>query len=804
VDFRADGSVSVGLPDFDGAIGPSQFVFVDNPTIRTYTKAGIPDGALNTTTDAFFAPVLNTTYAIYPRVVFDRFTNRWFVVALSDTVHGRLLIAVSSGPTITSSASFTFTQLSAGTLTSVSPSLGIDSLALYIAVNVYDLTVPSYAGCRGFVINKSSLLSGGALIDTVFVLGTNLHGLYEPLGVTNFDRGSNEGYFIGTDINAQNHLLAMRVTNPGGAPSISNSDTIFTLPTNDAVAVPQQGGPRTVSQNHHLSNATIKDGSLWACQTIAVNTAGNAYTGTGARDGVRFYEIRNMSGTPTVHQTGTLFDTLVNGPRFYFNGSIAASGQGHVALGCSYAGLVYYAGVALSGRLSSDNAGKVEAPTFFPGSAYFNPSYQLSGSAFWGYYSTTSLDPTDDMTFWTTQEYCDSTNKWAARVTQLKAPPPATPSIASPDSIRRGMSHVDVSLTGTSTSGSGFYDPGSGFARRLSASVSGSGVTVNSITFVDSTRLTLNLSVDSGAALGARTLTVMNPDSQSATSLSGILTITPPPTFSVQIPIQARWNIVSNPVTAANDSTRILFPGANSPAFAYSSGSGYQVAPRMLNGIGCWMRFLSPETTTIQGSTLVADSIPVSDGWNLIGSVSGTVPAASITSNPPGIVTSKFFEYTGSYQTTETISPGVGYWVKVNQAGTLYLSSAGAAAPENRIRIVPSAELPPAPPEPVNAGPARPLPKEFALEQNYPNPFNPTTVIRYQLPVTSSVTLRVYDVLGEVVGTLVDGVEDAGFKSVGWDAGGVASGIYFYRLEATEVMNPAVTFSQVRKLLVVK
>jgi type IX secretion system substrate protein len=803
VNFRADGSTTVGLPGFDGAMGPSQFVFVDNPTIRTYTKAGNPDGALNTTTDAFFAPVLNTTYALDPRVVFDRFTNRWFIVAVSDTDHTRLMIAVSSGPAITSSASFTFTQLSAGTYTSAGPSLGIDSLALYIAVSVYDLTgAGGYLGCRGFVINKSSILSGGPLVDTVFVLGTNLQGLYRPQGVTNFDGGSNEGYFIGTDINANNHLLARRVTDPGGTPSISNLDTISTLPTNNAVAVPQQGGGRTIFEDNHLSSATIKKGSLWACQTIAVNSAGNAYTGNGARDAVRFYEIRNMSGTPTVHQTGTLFDTLVNGPRFYFNGSIGASGQGHVALGCSYAGLVYYAGVALSGRLSSDNAGTAEAPIFFAGSAYYSPLYPGSGPAVWANYSTTSLDPTDDMTFWTTQEYCDSTNRWAVRVTQLKAPPPATPSMASPDSIRRGMSHVDFSLTGTTASGSGFYDPGSGFARRISASVSGSGVTVNSITFIDSTHLTLNVSVDSTAPLGVRTITVTNPDSQSATSLSGILTIAPPPTFSVHIPMQARWNIVSNPVTAANDSTRILFPGANSPAFTYVSGAGYQVAPRMLNGIGCWIRFLAPETTTIQGSTLVFDSIPVSDGWNLIGSISAPVRVSSIASNPPGIITSKFFGYSGSYQTTDTINPGQGYWVKVNGSGWLILTSSGAAGASNRIRIIGTPELPP--PVPEEDAHTVVLPGTYRLDEAFPNPFNPSTTIKYELPTDSHVSLTIYNPLGQIVTTLTNEIEPAGYKQAEWNASNFASGIYFYSLEATSISDPGKRFTQVKKMVLIR
>ncbi len=96
------------------------------------------------------------------------------------------------------------------------------------------------------------------------------------------------------------------------------------------------------------------------------------------------------------------------------------------------------------------------------------------------------------------------------------------------------------------------------------------------------------------------------------------------------------------------------------------------------------------------------------------------------------------------------------------------------------------------------------LPKEFALEQNFPNPFNPTTVFRYALPEDAQVSLRVYNLLGQEVKTLVNGVQIAGYHSVAWSASAMASGVYFYRLEAAGLSQPIRTFEQVRKMVLVK
>ena len=88
-------------------------------------------------------------------------------------------------------------------------------------------------------------------------------------------------------------------------------------------------------------------------------------------------------------------------------------------------------------------------------------------------------------------------------------------------------------------------------------------------------------------------------------------------------------------------------------------------------------------------------------------------------------------------------------------------------------------------------------PQKFALLQNYPNPFNPTTAISYQLSAFSHVNLKVFDMLGRKVATLVKEVKPAGTYNLQWDASNFPSGIYFYQLTAGG-------FTQIKKMVLVK
>jgi hypothetical protein len=89
------------------------------------------------------------------------------------------------------------------------------------------------------------------------------------------------------------------------------------------------------------------------------------------------------------------------------------------------------------------------------------------------------------------------------------------------------------------------------------------------------------------------------------------------------------------------------------------------------------------------------------------------------------------------------------------------------------------------------------IPTGYALHQNYPNPFNPSTVISYQIPTSAFVRLRVFDVLGNEVASLINKEQHAGYYNVTFNANNLTSGIYFYRLEAGN-------YSETKKLILIK
>jgi hypothetical protein len=518
-------------PDSMGAVGPSQFLVTVNGRIRVFDKSSFAVGSLNTTMNAFFGPVGVGTGTSDPRVRYDPQSGRWYVVMITVDEPNKLLIAVSNGPTITAGTVWTefgVQQDLIGTTPNSDtnnfadfPTLGIDGNALYIGANVFNGN--TFVETSAFVVRKSSVVSGGPIVITAFrglAVGTG-DGPWTPQGVDDVDASSSNGYFVGVSNAAFGRLVLRRVSDPGGTPTIS-ANILLTVPaTRFPLNVPSAGGVTLLDGvDDRLGTSTLRNGVLWTAHNIGVNSSGVASSPD--RTGIRWYKLGGLDTTPALVSSGTVFDSAAASPRYYWMPSVMPTGQGHVGMGMSTAGALNFADAASTAMLASELA--FSAPSLYTSSS---SAYNINDGRNphrWGDYSMTSLDPCDQQTLWTIQEYTNATNSWGVQVGKALAPPPATPATPSPSSVPAGQASVIVNLTGTSSAGSGFFDTGSGSCRLQGAVTNG--VSVNSVTFTDATHVTLDLNT-TGATAGTANVTITNPDGQSSTG-SGILTITSP------------------------------------------------------------------------------------------------------------------------------------------------------------------------------------------------------------------------------------------------------------------------------------
>ena len=529
-------------PDSMGAVGPTQILVFVNGRVRLFDKQGNPDPNLDVTDSAFWDSVLpNGVQPTDPGVEYDRLSERWIVSGIdTEAANNRVMIAVSDGPTITDESSFDFFFFNAGSPLpgparfADYPQLAVDNNAIYVGVNEFTSSSGTFAGTSVYVIRKSSVTGGGPIVTTGFrtVSSAAAQGPESPQPALTADPSITAGYIVGPDNQIANRIDVRRITDPGGTPAIS-PNLVVTIPaTAQPVPVPAQGttGGLDALDDRFFEAMTAKapDGSdsLWTAHNILVNATGVGNSG-GDRDAARWYQLGNLSSDPpTLVQSGTLFDTAASNPRFFWMPSIAMNGQGHASLNASTAGNGRRAEVAGSGRLASDPLGTTQAFDLIQSS---NNGYNLGASAprRWGDYSQTVVDPTDNQTFWTFQEYTSAQNVWGVRVIQLKAPPPAVPADASPDTVPIDTDPHPVQITGIPTAGAGFFDttdPGPPYPdyEHISAMVSNDDI-VNDVTVTDPTHLTLDLDT-SAATPGFASVTITNPDGQS-TSCSNALII---------------------------------------------------------------------------------------------------------------------------------------------------------------------------------------------------------------------------------------------------------------------------------------
>lgn len=537
-------------PDNNGDVGTTQVFISQNFRFRVYAKPSVTAAAVTTpngtSTTLLASPVLDisvnnffrTAFASVnttdPHIRFDRLTSRWFIVAQStnETTNNYLLFAVSSGATIASTASFTFFRVQLSSFPAGNadigkfldyPTLGVDKNSLYLGANIFT-GAGAYSHSSLYVVNKADMIAGTLTITPFSAAGNGTAGkdIITPQGVNNDDPSATEGYFAGESISVYNRLVMKRITYSGSTPILS-ADINVTIPANqDAVGQPAQGSSGNldaVGGRYYAAmvtkNKIANTASLWVAETIGVNSAGLSANATNDRNASRWIEIKNLTTTPVLNQSGTLFNNAASNPRGFWVPSIAMNGQGHAVMVSSTAAANARIDINIAGRFRTTALGvMMDTVQATASTSAYNP---ISGGFVdrWGDYSQVVVDPSDNMTMWAFHEYCNTTNSYGVRAIQIKSPPPATPSLAA---VPGCGATVAVTINGTSVNNSEFFDPGAdaggpGF-NRLAVTCSG-GIPVSGVTFISPTQITCILDTR-GKASGTYTLTVTNPDGQTA------------------------------------------------------------------------------------------------------------------------------------------------------------------------------------------------------------------------------------------------------------------------------------------------
>jgi hypothetical protein len=532
-------------PDNCGDVGTTQIIATANCRMKVFDKpaAGATLATTTGTSTDVLSSVLNVDLNVFftnsglginsisdPHVRFDRLTGRWFIVAIevNHTTNNYCCIAVSNtsltSPSLTANSTFNlyyFNMTGTGGDSNDFfdyPTLGVDKNYLYIGGNMF-ANQSRFSGCNMWVVNKANLIAG-SLTVTGFPHGAANTDIYTPQGVHNDDPDATEGYFIGASQTYYSKLNLKRVIY-GAIPTLSNDIALSTLAMYTPKTVPTLGGTTIDGNDRRLCAAMIKKNkitntaNLWIAQGTRLNSSGVGGS-TGDRDGALWLEIGNLTGTPTILQSATLYDGVnpTSSAIYYTYPTIALSGQGHNVMGFTSAGPAQYAQASAAGRYRTDPAGNFQSPADFTNTtSTYNP-----GASRWGDYTQTVVDPTDDMTMWTFSEYVPTTNAWGVSAAQFKAPPPATPVLASTPACGTTTA---ITINGTSTSNSEFFDPGAdaggpGF-NRLKVGVTGpSTISVTNVTFVNPTQITASFNVPANATPGTYTVTVTNPDGQTS------------------------------------------------------------------------------------------------------------------------------------------------------------------------------------------------------------------------------------------------------------------------------------------------
>ena len=502
-------SVTSAPPDTEGTVGATQYVQWVNTSFAVFNKstgALVAGPTAGNTLWSGFGGGCQTNNDGDPIVLYDKLAQRWIFSQFSVSTTPYLqCIAVST----TSDATGTYNRYSFQYSNFDDyPKMAVWPDAYYETFNMF-AGGTTFVGADACAYDRNAMLAGSAATQVCFQQGTSVGGLLpsDLDGTTAPPAGSpNYLLYYGTN-NLNLYKFHVDFTTPSNStftgPTVINV-AAFSALCGGGTCVPQPSVSQQLDSLADRLMYRLAYRNFGTHESLVVNHSVVA----GSGGGIRWYEIQNPSGTPTVAQQST----FAPDSNYRWMGSVAMDQAGDLAVGYSVSSSSVSPSVRFAGRVPTDPASTLEAEVaIVAGSGSQNGSLSR-----WGDYSAMQVDPVDDCTFWFTEEYMKTTGSfnWNTRIANFKFP--GCGSTATPDfTVAAAPSSLTITQgsNGTSTITVGSLN-GFNSATTLSASGLPSGVTAafstNPVTppANGNATSTLTLTASSTATTGAATVTI--------------------------------------------------------------------------------------------------------------------------------------------------------------------------------------------------------------------------------------------------------------------------------------------------------
>ncbi len=410
-------------PDTNGAPGETQFVQIVNVTIAVYDKRTgaqvMGPAAIHTLWTGFGGPCeFQSPDGGDPVVLYDHLANRWLISQLqfnSTFTQNEECVAVSTSSDAT--GSYNRYEFDFGANFPDYPKYGIWPDAYYNTVNVFP--GHGFAGAEACAFDRSAMLAGLAANAICFQQPSSVSSLLPAdLDGRTLPPADSPNYFVGLADSTHLNLFKFHAdfSNPANS-AFTGPSFVSVAPFSEICArattvacIPEPNPGEKVDGLSDRVMFRLAYRNFGDHESLVVNHT----VAGGALAGVRWYEIRNPGGAPAVFQQGTIVDPDVD----YWLGSVAMDKIGNLALGFSASGRQLPPSIYVAGRAPGDTLGVLSGPLVIAGGI----GVQVQSFKRWGDYSSMEIDPTDDCTFWYTNEYYPVTGSiaWSTRIGSFK------------------------------------------------------------------------------------------------------------------------------------------------------------------------------------------------------------------------------------------------------------------------------------------------------------------------------------------------------------------------------------------------